>query len=168
VLKKLGDDLEKFSREERQDPQVIDSIEIGDIVRIRDGHESGEVQEINGQLAIILCGNARLQIALADLHKEQKQQIRYNSVSTTLPIPAAANEIDLRGLFGDDAVAQVQAFLDNAYAAGLHRVDIIHGKGTGALRKRIGEFVKMYPHVKAFRLGEWNEGGAGVTVVELN
>jgi DNA mismatch repair protein MutS2 len=168
VLKKLGDDLEKFSREEQPESQNIDSIDIGDIVRIRDGHESGEVQEINGKHALVLCGTARLRIALVDLHKEQKQQKRYSSTSTTLPIPAAANEIDLRGLFGDDAIAQVQAFLDNAYAAGLHRVDIIHGKGTGALRKRIGEFVKMYPHVKAFRLGEWNEGGAGVTVVELN
>ena len=74
----------------------------------------------------------------------------------------------MRGLLGDEAIAQVQTFLDNAYAAGLHRVDIIHGKGTGALRKRISEFVKTYPHVKAFRLGEWNEGGTGVTVVELN
>jgi DNA mismatch repair protein MutS2 len=46
-------------------------------------------------------------------------------------------------------------------------VDIIHGKGTGALRKKVTEFLKGYPHVKAFRLGEWNEGGTGVTVVEL-
>ena len=82
--------------------------------------------------------------------------------------PEAANEIDLRGLLGDEAIVQVQTFLDNAYAAGLHRVDIIHGKGTGALRKRISEFVQTYPHVKGFRLGEWNEGGTGVTVVELN
>jgi len=102
------------------------------------------------------------------LHREQKQQKQYSSSSSATPAPEAANEIDLRGLFGDEAITQVQTFLDNAYAAGLHRVDIIHGKGTGALRKRISEFVKMYPHVKTFRLGEWNEGGTGVTVVELN
>ncbi|MBI3006569.1 MAG: Smr/MutS family protein, partial [Ignavibacteriales bacterium] len=49
----------------------------------------------------------------------------------------------------------------------LHRVDIIHGKGTGALRKRISDFLKTYPKTKLFRMGEWNEGGAGVTVVEF-
>ncbi|MCX6121415.1 MAG: endonuclease MutS2 [Ignavibacteriales bacterium] len=168
VLKKLGEDLEKFTLEEQTTPPNTELIEKGDIVRIRDGHEKGEVIEIHGKHAIVLCGDARLRITLTDLHKEQKQPKQYSSSSSTTPAPEAANEIDLRGLFGDEAIAQVQTFLDNAYAAGLHRVDIIHGKGTGALRKRISDFVKMYPHVKAFRLGEWNEGGTGVTVVELN
>jgi DNA mismatch repair protein MutS2 len=168
ALKKLGEDLEKFTLDEQTSHQSAESIEKGDIVRIRDGRESGEVQRIQGKDAIVLCGNARLRIALTDLHREQKQPKQYILSSSPITVPEAATEIDLRGLFGDDAIAQVQAFLDNAYAAGLHRVDIIHGKGTGALRKRISEFVKIYPHVKAFRLGEWNEGGTGVTVVELN
>ena len=58
-------------------------------------------------------------------------------------------------------------FLDDAVFAGLHRVDIIHGKGTGALRKRIQLFLESDSRVKNQRMGEWNEGGAGVTVVEL-
>jgi len=168
VLKKLGEELEKFTNDEQGTPTSTESIEKGDFVRIRDGHEKGEVLEIHGKHAVVLCGDARLRIALTDLHREQKQQKQYSGSSLATPAPEAKNEIDLRGLFGDEAIAQVQIFLDNAYAAGLHRVDIIHGKGTGALRKRISEFVKMYPHVKAFRLGEWNEGGAGVTVVEFN
>jgi DNA mismatch repair protein MutS2 len=168
VLKKLGEELEKFDSEEQATPTTTELIEKGDVVRIRDGHEKGEVLEIHEKHAIVLCGNARLRIAMTDLHKEQKQQKQYSSSSIVTTAPEAKNEIDLRGLFGDDAITQVQTFLDNAYASGLHRVDIIHGKGTGALRKRIGEFVKTYPHVKAFRLGEWNEGGTGVTVVELN
>jgi DNA mismatch repair protein MutS2 len=167
VLKKLGEELEKFDSEEQATPTTTELIEKGDVVRIRDGHEKGEVLEIHEKHAIVLCGNARLRIAMTDLHKEQKQKQQYSS-SSVITAPEAKNEIDLRGLFGDDAITQVQTFLDNAYASGLHRVDIIHGKGTGALRKRIGEFVKTYPHVKAFRLGEWNEGGTGVTVVELN
>ncbi len=168
VLKKLGEELEKFTSEEQTTPVNAELIEKGDIVRIRDGHEKGEVLEIHGKHAVVLCGNARLRITLIDLHKEQKEQKQYSSLSSTAHAPEAKNEIDLRGLFGDEAIAQVQTFLDNAYAAGLHRVDIIHGKGTGALRKKISEFIKTYPHVKAFRMGEWNEGGMGVTVVELN
>ena len=168
VLKKLNEDLEKFTVEEQTTIPNSELIEKGDIVRIRDGHERGEVQEIHKKHAIILSGNARLRIALTDLHKEQNQKKQYSISSSTMSAPEAANEIDLRGLLGDEAIVQVQTFLDNAYAAGLHRVDIIHGKGTGALRKRISEFVQTYPHVKGFRLGEWNEGGTGVTVVELN
>jgi DNA mismatch repair protein MutS2 len=79
----------------------------------------------------------------------------------------STTELDVRGLSGDEAVVRVEEFLENALAAGLHRVDIIHGKGTGALRKRIGETLKGLAYVKSYRLGEWNEGGAGVTVVDI-
>jgi DNA mismatch repair protein MutS2 len=100
--------------------------------------------------------------------QEGPQPATYPIPRTDLPHIEARNEIDLRGLFGDDAVNQVEQFLDNAFVSGLHRVDIIHGKGTGALRKRVTEFLKTCPHVKSFHLGEWNEGGTGVTVVEIS
>lgn len=76
-------------------------------------------------------------------------------------------DLDLRGMTGDEALPLVDKFIDDAVLAGLHRIDIIHGKGTGALRKKVTEFLATHPRVKAFRLGEWNEGGAGATVVEL-
>jgi DNA mismatch repair protein MutS2 len=167
VLKQLGEDLQKIIVEEQPHAEDRETIEKGDIVRIRDGHEQGEVIEIQGKYAVILCRDTRVRITLSDLHKEHKQQMQHRGSVIPPTLPKAINEIDLRGLFGDDAILQVQTFLDNAFAAGLHRVDIIHGKGTGALRKRIGEFVQAYPHVKSFRPGEWNEGGIGVTVVEL-
>ncbi|MGE5314541.1 MAG: endonuclease MutS2 [Acidobacteriota bacterium] len=81
--------------------------------------------------------------------------------------PASAMEMDIRGMYGDEAIDTVDKFLDDAVIAGLHRIDIIHGKGTGALRKRIHEFLREDKRVKSFKLGEWNEGGTGVTVVEL-
>jgi DNA mismatch repair protein MutS2 len=78
------------------------------------------------------------------------------------------NELDLRGMYGDEAIVAVEKIFDDAILNGLHRINIIHGKGTGALRKRITEFLKSHPSVKSYRLGEWNEGGTGVTVVELS
>jgi DNA mismatch repair protein MutS2 len=69
---------------------------------------------------------------------------------------------------GDEAIPLVDKFIDSAFLAGLHRVDIIHGKGTGTLRKKVADFLAKHPHVKSFRLGEWNEGGTGATVVELS
>ena len=79
----------------------------------------------------------------------------------------AGGEIDLRGLTSEEAVAQLEKFIDRALLSGLSTLWIIHGKGTGALRQTVGEFLKGFPGVKGFRLGAWNEGGDGVTVVEL-
>ncbi|MBI4810746.1 MAG: Smr/MutS family protein [Ignavibacteriales bacterium] len=70
-------------------------------------------------------------------------------------------------MYGDEEIRAVDKFIDTAMLSGIHRFDIIHGKGTGALRKRITEYLKTSSSVKSFRLGEWNEGGSGVTVVEL-
>jgi len=79
----------------------------------------------------------------------------------------AGGEVDLRGLTSEEAVAQLEKFMDRALLSGLSTLWIIHGKGTGALRQRVGEFLKDFPGVKGYRLGAWNEGGDGVTVVEL-
>ena len=79
----------------------------------------------------------------------------------------AGGEIDLRGLTSEEAVARLEKFMDRALLSGLSTLWIIHGKGTGALRQRVGEFLKDFPGVKGYRLGAWNEGGDGVTVVEL-
>jgi DNA mismatch repair protein MutS2 len=67
----------------------------------------------------------------------------------------------------DEAIEVVDKYLDDAVLAGLETVTIIHGKGTGTLRATIGEFLKKHPRVKSQRLGGWNEGGSGVTVVEI-
>jgi DNA mismatch repair protein MutS2 len=77
-------------------------------------------------------------------------------------------ELDLRGLTGDEAVAQAERYLEQAAVHGLKLVRIIHGKGTGALRARMQEVLRGHPRVSAFRLGQLWEGGAGVTVVEIS
>lgn len=77
------------------------------------------------------------------------------------------DEIDLRGLTADEAVEEVERYLGNAVTAGLSQVRIIHGKGTGVLRTQIGRYLKGHSLVKSQRLGLWNEGDTGVTVVEL-
>ncbi len=76
-------------------------------------------------------------------------------------------EIDLRGLTVDEAVEAVEKYLDDAYLAGLPKAQIIHGKGTGALRKAITDLLGKHRFVREYRLGRYGEGGTGVTVVEL-
>jgi DNA mismatch repair protein MutS2 len=84
-----------------------------------------------------------------------------------VPEAHVASEIDLRGMRVGDVEGLVMHAVDNAVRADMKALRIIHGKGTGALRERIAEMLQKEPRVANFRLGAWNEGGAGVTVVEL-
>lgn len=79
----------------------------------------------------------------------------------------ASPELDLRGMRADEALAALERWLDDALLAGLAEGRVIHGKGTGALRQAVTEFLAQRPYVEGFRLGESGEGGDGVTVVRL-
>ncbi len=80
---------------------------------------------------------------------------------------AVSTEIDLRGMALDEALDEVDKFLDNAVLSALGTVSIIHGKGTGTLRSGIQTHLKKHPHVKSYRLGKYGEGEEGVTIVVL-
>lgn len=148
----------------RQQPDL----KVGDFVTLHGSTEVGEIIALKKSDATVLWKSGTLKTPVRELEKASRRSPptgpKTGNFDQTREL---RNELDLRGLTGDEAVVQVHRFLDDAYAAGLHRVDLIHGKGTGALRKKIGEFLSGYPHIKVFRLGDWNEGGSGVTVVEL-
>ena len=77
------------------------------------------------------------------------------------------DEIDLRGMMGDEAWLKVDKYLDEAILVGYHTVRLIHGKGTGALKKALWEYLRRDSRIKSFRIGQYGEGDGGVTVVEL-
>ena len=77
------------------------------------------------------------------------------------------NKIHLRRLTVDEALLRLDKYLDEAFMAGLYKVNVIHGKGTGTLCQAIREWLSNHPLVKSYRPGDYKEGGAGVTVVEL-
>ena len=100
--------------------------------------------------------------------REKKEAKRHVATAIRLQgARAAVNELDIRGLMTDEADLQVDQFLDGAVMGKLNVVTIIHGKGTGALRKAVHQQLKRHPSVKSFRLGRYGEGEDGVTVVEL-
>ena len=76
-------------------------------------------------------------------------------------------EINLIGMTVDEAIAVLDKYLDDAYLAHLPSVRIVHGKGTGALRKAVHKHLKRLKYVKSFHLGEFGEGDAGVTIADL-
>ncbi|UZW15920.1 endonuclease MutS2 [Clostridium pasteurianum] len=125
----------------------------------------GEVQ--------IQAGIMKINVKLKDLSKGKentsinKELKKIRKREAKLNLRQVASSIDLRGMDGEEAMYNVDKYLDEAYLAGLNSVTIIHGKGTGVLRNVISDMLKRHKHIKSYRLGNYGEGGAGVTVVEL-
>jgi len=118
---------------------------------------------------VVAVGAVKLTVPRRSLTPTDKDTAVETAIDWTgdLPEVHVPTEIDLRGMRPDEAEAAVLQALDAAVRADLRSLRIIHGKGTGALRDRVGEMLRKDTRVKAFRLGAWNEGGAGVTVAEL-
>jgi DNA mismatch repair protein MutS2 len=76
-------------------------------------------------------------------------------------------EVHLRGMRAEEALRALDEYIDSACLAGVSPVRVVHGKGTGALKKAVWDYVKTHPNVAGYRLGEEGEGGDGVTVVDL-
>jgi DNA mismatch repair protein MutS2 len=119
----------------------------------------------------VQVGAVKLFIPLSELRPIEKEAVSAGQVHTggTLIDKARAisSQLDLRGKRAEEALLEVDKYLDDAGLAGLARIFLIHGKGTGALRLAVQQFLKADPRVKSFRIGEHGEGGLGVTVVNL-
>jgi DNA mismatch repair protein MutS2 len=159
------DHLKKdFHTEEAAEPDFVP----GNTVRLKHSNSLGEIlQKVDSSHYLVLVGNLKVKIAQKELQLSNEQPQKHLKSAAHLSQGEVKREVDLRGMYGDEAIEAIEKLFDEAILSGLNRVDIIHGKGTGALRKRVTAFLKNNPAVKSYRLGEWNEGGTGVTVVEL-
>ncbi|MFA6234182.1 MAG: Smr/MutS family protein, partial [Bacteroidota bacterium] len=111
----------------------------------------------------VAFGSVRMNVSLDHLVRIDASAVREQVAIQHLEDPIEKNEIDLRGMYGDEAIQKLDLFLYQAWSSGLKRVDIIHGKGTGALRQRVHTFLRDLPFVDHFSIAEWNEGGSGMT-----
>jgi DNA mismatch repair protein MutS2 len=135
----------------------------------------GSVLSMKGNEVEIEIGSLRMRtkkdqlevVSVAEAKDKKKAASREISQATKFLSGQAETRIDLRGEYGDDAVMKVDRFLADAIAHSLARVEIIHGIGTGALGRRISQHLKGHEFVQSYRFGEPQEGGGGVTIVEL-
>lgn len=134
-----------------------------------------EEADSHGQ-ALVEIGVLRLRLPVEDLRPEvegtaakaakprKKATWSANALASAQTIHP---ELDLRGLMSAEAIEELDKYLDDALLAGLHDVRIIHGKGTGSLRRAVAEYLSSHPGIANFRLGVHGEGGDGVTIATL-
>ena len=165
----------KLSKNEKKNYNVPEKLVIGDKVKVHSLNQSGVVATLpdkNGNVTV-KTGIMKVTVNIKDLSLDQSDSVimatpkRFASSIKRKKASNVSAEIDLRGCLADEAIDLVDKYLDDAYLAGVSPVTIIHGKGTGALRKAVHTFLKTNAHVKSFRLGQYGEGESGVTVVEL-
>ncbi|WP_411167986.1 endonuclease MutS2 [Clostridium sp. MB05] len=173
--KKLKDSLEKkeesLYKSRENTGEAIEKVTLGmdaylpslnqNVIIISMPDSKGEVQ--------VEAGIMKINVKLKDLRKinntpakkeKRKRELKLN-------LKSIENRVDLRGMDSEEACYKADKYLDEAYMANLGEVTVVHGKGTGVLRKAINDMLKRHPHVKSYRLGEYGEGGDGVTIVIL-
>ncbi len=158
-------------KERRKSGKSANHLKPGDDVLIPHLGQKGFVTEIAGnelvvQLGIMKMKVKRSEIEPLDAPAKQKQVQQVTTVKRTRD-GDVKSELDLRGSNLEDSLHEVDRFLDEAFLANLNQVYIIHGKGTGVLRSGVQDYLRRNKHVKNYRLGNFGEGGTGVTVVEL-
>lgn len=173
--KKLKDSLESkekaIHKMKENEGESITKVQLGmeaflpslnqNVIIVSMPDNKGEVQ--------VEAGIMKINVKLKDLRmtKVSKTEKVRKKREVKLNLSNVESRVDLRGMDSEEACYKADKYLDDAYMANLGEVTIVHGKGTGVLRKAINDMLKRHPHVKSYRLGAYGEGGDGVTMVEL-
>ena len=157
----------------KQTKQPKLKVNVGDKVRVKKLNRFGEVTAIKprGKTPLqILVGNMRMQAAYHEIDSVHPKQETSNLSTSVLDIQynksnSISSELNIRGLLVKEALDLTDKYLDDAYLAGIPTVRILHGKGTGALRKAVHDELRENPRVTKYQLAPLSQGGEGVTVV---
>lgn len=162
-------------------PKVAVEFKEGDTVRIKGIGSVGQISHLSGKNATVIIGGMSSKINVEKLEKvsasalkkseEAKPQFAVLSRSTRETIDSRRSnfhqDLDIRGLRGDEALDVVMHFIDDAILIGMSRVRILHGTGTGALRQLVRQYLSTVPNVEKFHDEHVQFGGAGITVVDI-
>ena len=175
-LSSTNDKLSFQTKPAKKKASKAEDFHIGDAVRVLSLNLNGTVSTLpnaKGDL-FVQMGILRSQINIKDLErldepvitgpnltKTSSGKIKMSKTSTISP------EINLIGKTSDEALSELDKYLDDAYLSHLSQVRVVHGKGTGALRQAVHTHLKRQKYIKSFHLGAFGEGDAGVTIVEF-
>lgn len=166
ILKTLSDE-----KSERTETELI-QISVGQFVKIRGTNTTGKVIEADPvkKRATVLAGSLRLDSDFASLEvisKGAAKELTVSSSSAHHDASALSYRIDIRGARPDEIRLELTKFIDNSYAGRMERIEILHGKGTGALKALVKEILSSHPGVSRFYFASPDFGGDGITIVEF-
>ncbi|OFR01632.1 recombination and DNA strand exchange inhibitor protein [Staphylococcus sp. HMSC066C03] len=166
--KQLDDQYEAKSIKQTVQKKKYDKINAGDEVKVLSYGQKGEVIELVGEdEAVVQMGIIKMKLPIEDLEKTKKKKEKPAKMVTRQNRQTIKTELDLRGYRYEEALLELDQYLDQAVLSNYEQVYIIHGKGTGALQKGVQQHLKKHKSVNNFRGGMPSEGGFGVTVAEL-
>lgn len=166
---------EKQDKEPKNTTSKDIQVKLGETVKVMSMNDLGVVMtepDNKGDL-IVQMGILKFNVNITDIAKteddieKEKSQTSYRKLMREAQSQVVKQELDLRGMNVDEAIIEIEKYLDQSTLMGLKDVYLIHGKGTGALRSGVTNFLKKSKYVKSYRIGNENEGGAGVTMVTL-
>ena len=171
-IRQMEDAADPIHAREQEEYHLPRPLKAGDNVLIFDIDKKAVVLETGKDSVLVQAGIIKTRVPLNNLRllKEECVTTPKRSVTRTIRSDVkrtASTEVDVRGEVVLDALMDVDRAIDSAVMQGLHQITIIHGKGTGVLRKEIQAHLKKHPSVRSFRLGVFGEGDAGVTIAEL-
>jgi DNA mismatch repair protein MutS2 len=147
-----------------------EELRLGDTVWVASLETTGEITELSDDEAEVQAGSYRVKVKVGELELRQRAAAPPEVKERLVSVPKVSSpgiELNLLGRTTEEMLPRLEKYLNNAYLAGLHQVRIIHGKGTGVLRRAVRDFVEDHPLVASHRPGDRYEGGEGATVVEL-
>ncbi|WP_455591319.1 endonuclease MutS2 [Bacteroides sp.] len=185
-MEKLKEKQNRKKEKKPNDPQApaqqpvrkVTPLAVNDNVRIKGQTSVGEILEINGKNAVVAFGSIKTTVKLERLERSnaapQKQEIAKSTFVSNQTQDSMyekklnfKQDIDVRGMRGDEALQAITYFVDDAILVGMDRVRILHGTGTGILRTLIRQYLQTVPGVRHFADEHVQFGGAGITVVDL-
>ena len=161
-------DKKKNVKEKKIITQNVD-FAIGEEVLVKTMNQNGKILKIMPDNRIqVQTGILKLVVSTDDIVKIQKKKTnKFKNFASLKRTSQVRGEIDLRGMNADEAIAELETYMDRAMLTGYHEIYIIHGKGTMVLRKKIHEYLRTSKYVAEFKDANQNEGGIGCTVVTL-
>ena len=177
IREKLSSVQEDFmkSKKVKATHRPPEKLAVGDKVYVISFDQTGEALSVpdKNKEVFVQMGSMKVKVPLTELMIDDTPQPKEKKQKTVNPKAKMSKsqfimaEIDCRGQLVDEALANIDKYIDDAYLSGLKQIVIIHGKGTGALRSGVQNYLRVHPHVQGYRAGVFGEGDDGVTVVEL-
>lgn len=161
-------DKKKNVKEKKVVTQNVD-FAVGEEVLVKTMNQNGKILKIMPNNRIqVQTGILKLVVSTDDIVKIQKKKTnKFKNFASLKRTSQVRGEIDLRGMNADEAIAELETYMDRAMLTGYHEIYIIHGKGTMVLRKKIHEYLRTSKYVTEFKDANQNEGGIGCTVATL-